>query len=152
MRKILHILFLLLAVAACKDVFDPPPQSFVNTSIQYSDKVLTKKITYSIIGLGKDDYWIEKDSVSSFLLPLSDAPLTGFSFKLNGWADTIYFQTSPTLIYESMESGFYRKFKIEEILHTTHRIDSIVVLDSVVTKELDENIAIYINNLITPVN
>lgn len=153
MRKILHIAFLIVALAACKEVFNPPPQSLVNASLHYSNKELTsKKIIFSVIGLGMDNFWVEKDSTSNVLLPLSDGKHTGFIFKLNNFTDTIIIQAEPKLIYESMESGFYREFKIEEILHTTYRIDSIVIQDSVVTKEWNENIAIYINTLTDPRN
>ena len=148
MKKIIQLIFLLFVFAACEDVFNPPPQAFLNATLRYTDdekNKMIKDIAVSVTGVGMMQPWIEKDTTRNVLIPLNDTPSTDYVFVLNGVTDTIRIIADSKLIYESMETGFYPEFKIKEILYTTRRIDYIEVKDSAVTKEWNENIIININ-------
>jgi len=155
MKQIVNIIILVLVLTACKEVFDPPPKAFLNASLKYSDtkkEGLNLKIVVSAYGIGMDSIWIDQDTTRTILLPFSDTDTTNYVFVLNGMHDTVTFISDSKFIYESMESGFYPEYKIKKINSTFHRIDSLVVKDSAVTKNWDENILIYINSLPTSVN
>ena len=155
MKKIIQIIFSLFVFVACKDVFNPPPKAFLNATICYTDKEKDTKrdsITVNITGVNMDEPWIvdtlvrtNSDTIRTVLFPLNDTPNTDYVFILNDIADTVHIISESKLIYESMETGFYPEFKIQEILYTTRRIDYIEVKDSAVTKEWYENIIININ-------
>lgn len=156
MKQIFIILLLIFIIAACEDVFNAPPKAFLNATIRYTDDSkdeLNNNIIVSVIGVNMTEPWIlqdtlektESDTTRTVLVPLNDTPNTDYIFVINELTDTIQILTDSKLIYESMETGFYPEFKILDILHTKHRIDNIVVKDSAVTKEWNENIIININ-------
>ncbi|MDX9881083.1 MAG: DUF6452 family protein [Prolixibacteraceae bacterium] len=148
MKKIIHLIVLLFLLAACEDVFNPPPKAFLNAKLRYTDNDKDKMIDdieVSVIGLGMEDPWIDQDTTRTILIPLNDTPATDYIFILNGEKDTVRIIAGSKLIYESMETGFYPEFKIQHILYTTRRIDFIEVKDSAVTKEWNENIIVHIN-------
>ncbi|HBL75969.1 MAG: hypothetical protein A2W90_11170 [Bacteroidetes bacterium GWF2_42_66] len=148
MKKIVNLIVLLFLLAACEDVFNPPPKAFLNATLRYTDNdknELIKNIEVSVTGVAMEEPWIEQDTTRSILIPLNDTPATDYIFVLNGVTDTIQIIADSKLIYESMETGFYPEFKILDILYTTRRIDFIEVKDSAVTKEWNENIIININ-------
>lgn len=157
MKQIFQILFLIFTIVACEEVFNAPPKAFLNATLRYTDDVKddleNNNISVSVIGVEMNEPWIvqdtlvktKSDSTRTVLIPLNDTPNTDYVFTINGLADTIQIFSDSKLIYESMETGFYPEFKILNILYTKNRIDNIVVKDSAVTKEWNENIIININ-------
>lgn len=156
MKQIFIILLLIFIIAACEDVFNAPPKAFLNATIRYTDDTkddLNDSVYVSVTGVNMSAPWImqdtlvktKSDTTRTVLVPLNDTPNTDYIFVINELTDTIQILTDSELIYESMETGFYPEFKILDILHTKHRIDNIVVKDSAVTKEWNENIIININ-------
>lgn len=158
MKQLLPILFLFLIVFACEETFDPPPQALLNASLNYSDTVKNKElasIVVSAYGLEHEEIWIDEDTIQknsqgkrSILLPLRSLSSTDFVFVLNEKNDTVRFISESGTKYESIESGFYTEYKLLDVEYTTNKIDSITVVDSLVTKDWNENIIIYINQFL----
>ena len=156
MKQIFLILFLIFIIVACEDVFNAPPKAFLNATIRYTDDIkedLNDNVYVSVIGVNMLEPWIMRDTLvktksdttRTVLIPLNDTPNTDYVFTINDLTDTIQIFSDSKLIYESMETGFYPEFKILNILYTRNRIDDIVIKDSAVTKEWNENIIININ-------
>lgn len=155
MKQLLPFFVLILIVFACEEIFDPPPQAFLNATLNYSDTVKNKElssIAVSAYGLDHEEIWIDQDTINknsqgkrSILLPLRTSSTTDFVFVLNEENDTVRFISQSGTKYESMESGFYTEYKLLDIEYTTNKIDSITIVDSLVTKDWNENIIIYID-------
>jgi hypothetical protein len=46
-----------------------------------------------------------------------------------------------------METGFYYEYKLQSVRFTQNRIDSVEIIDSLVTTKWNENIKLYIHPL-----
>ena len=147
MKKLTYFVLLVIAVAACKEVFDPPPQALLEVSIEYSDPNTTITPKVSVQGVDKDSIWIYQEELTTFRLPLTSHNNTEFVVLLDSIADTLNIFHENEFKYESIESGFYNEHWILDIEHTLHRIDSVVVVDSAVTKNWHENIQLYISSI-----
>ncbi|SFF57410.1 DUF6452 family protein [Sunxiuqinia elliptica] len=148
MKKILFGLFWALALVACKEVFDPPPQALLQVKVKYVDEEATGSPKVSVYGVDMDDtIWIYQEITSDFRLPMSAKTETSFVILLDSIADTLTITHDKELIFESAESGFYNEYKILDVKHTFNRIEDYEVTDSAVTKNWHENIQLYINSL-----
>ena len=147
MRRYLYLIFFLMIAAACKEVFEAPPQSLLQASLLNSEtnKAITPRI--SVIGAGLDSLWIYQEDLSSFLLPLSQKDTTTFLISFDSYIDTLTFFHETRLKYASMETGFYFDYKLDSIAFTHTRIDSILITDSLITTKWNENIKLYIRPL-----
>jgi len=136
-----------MIAAACKEVFEAPPQSLLQASLLNSEtnKAITPRI--SVIGAGLDSLWIYQEDLSSFLLPLSQKDTTTFLISFDSYIDTLTFFHETRLKYASMETGFYFDYKLDSIAFTHTRIDSILITDSLITTKWNENIKLYIRPL-----
>jgi len=144
MKRILFLVFLSILCQACREVYEDPPQALVEAMFMDSktEKPISSKV--SVIGIGQESYWVNDTLVSGMILPLSPDTITKFSMSFDSKTDTIVFIHDTFKKYDSMETGFYYDFKIKSVSSTNHRIDLIVITDSLVTKIWHENIKIYL--------
>ena len=149
MKKLIYFAVFILAVIACEEVYDPPPQALLEAKIKHSNPDLTGIPKVSVYGVDQDSIWIYQEQTTTFRLPLSTQVQTSFVVLLDSIVDTLSIVHSNDFKYESMESGFYNEHQILDIEHTLHRIDSVVVVDSAVTKNWHENIQLYIGTIPT---
>ena len=147
MKRLLYLIFILMVFAACKEVYEAPPQSLLQASVLNSetDKAISPRI--SVIGFGLDSLWIDQTELSSFLLPLSAGDTTVFLISFDENIDTLTFFHETTQKYASMETGFYFEYNLDSIGFTHTRIDSIRITDSLITTKWNENIKLYIRPL-----
>lgn len=147
MKRFLQLICILIVISACKEVFDAPPQALLQASLLNSvtKKALTSNV--SVLGIGLDSLWIKETSESVIMLPLSSNDTTKLLILFDSHIDTLTFIHETYHKYASMESGFYFEFKLHSIDHTKNRIDSIQIIDSLVTQKLHENIKLYIRPL-----
>ncbi len=147
MNRFFYLICFLVAFSACKEVFDPPPQSLVEGSFLNSvdGKAISSRIT--IWGIGKETVWLKDTLLQGFILPLSPDTITKFWISFDSVVDTLIFKHETFQKYASMETGFYYEFKLKSITSTHHRITDIVLIDSMVTKTWHENIKLYIRPL-----
>lgn len=124
-----------------------PPQAFLKASFVNSstNKAITSKV--SVLGIGLDSLWISETSTNEIMLPLSTNDKTNFLISFDALNDTVTFFHETTQKYASMETGFYYDYKLRSIHYTHNRIDSIKIIDSLVTNIWHENIKLYIRPL-----
>ncbi len=147
MKKLAHFILFILAIAACKEIYDPPPQAMLEASIEHSNPDITSTPKVSVYGVGQDSIWIYQEQLTTIRLPLTSYNNSSFVILLDSIVDTLTIVHDNIFKYESMESGFYNEQWILNIEHTLNRIDSVVVVDSAVTKNWHENIQLYISTL-----
>lgn len=152
MRTFLYVILVLLLLVACKEVFDVPPQSLMETKLTFSNPEEDNSLPISVKGLEKDSFIIYQEKTDMFRLPLTRDDSTSFVIFFNTIPDTFSIKHDTEVAYESFESGFFTKHKIKEIEYTRNRIDSVAVIDSLVNQFWHENIQIYINTLPIPAN
>ena len=147
MKRLLYLIFILMIFAACKEVFEAPPQSLLQASFYNST---TKKSVSSLItvqGVGSDSLWVDETNMTEVLLPLTITDTTRFIIWLDSKSDIITFVHKTTRKYDSMETGFYYEYKLQSVRFTQNRIDSVEIIDSLVTTKWNENIKLYIRPL-----
>jgi hypothetical protein len=147
MRHFLSLIMVILAVIACEETFNTPPRSELVAQVKFSSGAANDNPFISVYGLGQDSIWIDSVQTNEFNLPLSTLESSSFVVLFDSIADTLTVFHENTINYESIESGFYYEYWIENISHTFNRIDSLVVLDSAVTETWNENIILYITDL-----
>jgi hypothetical protein len=144
MKRILFLIIVLYAFYACEEVYEDPPQALVEA--MFIDTKTNQPI-YSMVsvkGIGQETNWVNDTLVKGMILPLSPDTITRFSISFDSKTDTLTFTHDTFKQYDSMETGFYYDFKIKSVSSTNHRIDLIVITDSLVTKIWHENIKIYL--------
>ena len=157
MKQFFYLISILLIINACKEVYEPPPRSLVNGmffSVVDTGKIHTrmeKAISPSIIaqGVGLDNYLLNDSVSSNILLPLTIKDTTRYIIWLDTHSDSITFIHQTTQKFNSLETGFYYEYKLRAIRFTHNRIDSIKIVDSLVTTKWNENIKLYIHPLST---
>ncbi|WP_159521081.1 DUF6452 family protein [Sunxiuqinia indica] len=149
MRKNLLYISILIGLAiSCDDVYEQPPQAFLEIALENVDTLDTATPKVSAYGIGMEDsIWLYQQTTDLFLLPLSLEETTSFVILLDSIADTLRITHETELVFESAETGFYNEFKILDVDHSFNRIDDYDVTDSLVTKTWHENIKLYINSL-----
>ena len=143
------MIFILLVITACKEVFEAPPQALLKATLMNS---ITNKSIKSIVtsrGVGLDSLFYSETNLSEILLPLSAKDTTSFQVSFDSTIETISLIHNTSMKYASMESGFYNEYKLLKVDFSQNRIDSILITDSLVTKTWHENIKIYIRPLPT---
>jgi hypothetical protein len=134
--------------AACKDVWKTPPSARLIASIKFS--LETEPVMLSVKGDGNDSLLFNMENVQEFGLPLrANFPDTRYilAFDTVSVPDIMIIEHQDSLIYESLESGFYYTFNITKISYSTNRIDSVAMVSTTVTEDWHENIILYLNNL-----
>jgi hypothetical protein len=147
MKRLFYLISFLVALSACKEVYEAPPQALVEA--KFFDAVTAKAIFSSITvqGIGVETSWVKDTLLEGIILPLSPAETTRFLISFDSTVDTLTFFHETFKKYDSMETGFYYDFKIKSIESTHHRIVSIQIIDSLVTKDWHENIELYLRPL-----
>ncbi|MFY9152471.1 MAG: DUF6452 family protein [Prolixibacteraceae bacterium] len=147
MKRFLYLIIILITIFACKEVFEAPPQALLKATLLNSSTENAMSSDVIVRGLGLDSVWLSEFSIKEFKLPLSTKDTTIFLISLDSKIDTVTFIHETTQKYASMETGFYYDFKLKAIKSTQNRIDSIQIIDSLVTKNWHENIKLYIRTL-----
>ena len=147
MKRILQFIFLLIIGTSCKEVYDLPPQSMLQATFMNSETNKALTLNVSAIGLGLDNYLLKDSTIKTLLFPLKSTDTTNYVVTFDSSIDTITFLHQTFQKYDSMESGFYYEYKLDSIIHTHNRIDSIQITDSLITKKWHENIKLYIRPL-----
>ena len=147
MKRIAYLIFILIVATACKEVFEAPPQALLKAMLLNSttNKTISSKVTTR--GIGIDSLLYKDTTLTVLILPLSANDTTSFRISFDSTIDTITFIHETSMKYASMESGFYHEYKLHNIDFSRNRIDSILITDSLVTKNWHENIKLYLRPL-----
>lgn len=147
MKRFLYLICILTVAMACKEVFEPPPQSLLQ--VTFYNSATKAKISPHVMALGVGlNTQLYRDTVMpNMLLPLTIKDTTRYIVWLDSKSDSITFVHETTQRYASMETGFYYEYKLRSVRSTINRIDSIKIVDSLVTTIWNENIKLYIKPL-----
>ncbi|MEI8111992.1 MAG: DUF6452 family protein [Bacteroidia bacterium] len=147
MKIFWYLIFILLVVSACKEVYDPPHQAFAGTYFLNANTQKAFSSNITVWGDGRKDLWLKDTTVQKVMLPLSSNDTTKLMISFDSYVDTITFIHETYQKYESMETGFYFEYKLKSIDYTHHRIADIQIADSLVTINWHENIILYLRPL-----
>lgn len=147
MKRLVYLVGILIIAAACKEVYEKPPQAFIEATLFNSSTKLAMSSVVTIRGVGIDSLWLYQSNVNQFLLPLSTKDTTNFLVTFDSKTDTLSIVHETTQKYASMETGFYYEYKMRAIQYTHNRIDSLEITDSLVTIIWNENIKFYLHPL-----
>ncbi len=147
MKRVLYLIFILMVVSACKEVFEAPPQSLLQASFYHSETKKPVSPVITVLGVGIDSLWVDETAMTEVLLPMTIKDTTRFIIWLDSKSDSITFVHETTRKYDSMETGFYYEYKLQSVRFTQNRIDSVEIIDSLVTTKWNENIKLYIHPL-----
>ena len=147
MKLLLYLIFILMIFASCKEVFEAPPQSLLQASFYHSETKKTVSSLITVQGVGSDSLWVDEANMTEVLLPLTITDTTRFVIWFDSKSDNITFVHKTTRKYDSMETGFYYEYKLQSVRFTQNRIDSVEIIDSLVTTKWNENIKLYIHPL-----
>lgn len=147
MKRIIYLFTFLIVAFACKEVFVAPPQALLQATLLNSNSTSGATITstVTISGIGMENTLYSDTTLTELLLPLSTNDTTSFVISFDSTIDTVTFIHETSMKYASMETGFYYEYKLRNIDFSMHRIDSILITDSLVTKTWHENIKLYIH-------
>ena len=147
MKRFFYLISFLAALSACKEVYESPPQALVEA--KFLDATTNKAISSSITvhGIGVETTWVKDTLLQGIILPLSPIDTTSFLISFDSTVDTLTFYHETFKKYDSMETGFYYDFIIKSVESTHHRIESIQIIDTLVTKDWHENIELYLSPL-----
>lgn len=147
MKRFLYLIGFLLLAVSCEEVFEAPPQSFLLASFYNSATNQTMSPVTMVQGVGAEGLLFGDTAISKMLLPLTSRDTTRYVIWLDSTSDSLTFIHETTQKYASVESGFYYEYKLLAVEHTQNRIDSIRIIDSLVTTKWNENINLYIHPL-----
>jgi len=147
MKRFFYLIGIWGMLMACEEVYLLPPQALIQASFLNSEtgKAISPEIT--VWGIGLENLWVKDSVLNAILLPLSVNDTTSYLISFDSVIDTVTFIHETTKKYESMETGFYYEYQLQSIDFTNNRIDSIQILDSLVTKTWNENITLYLRPL-----
>lgn len=144
MKRFLYLICILTVAMACKEVFEPPPQALLQATFYNSSTKLAMSSLVLAQGVGIDSP-VFRDSVRfNMLFPLTIKDTTRYIIWLDSKSDSITFIHETKQKYASMETGFYYEYKLRSVRFTNNRIDSIKIVDSLITTKWNENIKLYI--------
>jgi hypothetical protein len=144
MKRLIYLILILFTAFACKEVYESPPQAFVQAVLLNSSTKAAVSQKVTVWGIGQEYLWVKDSLVQKILLPLSSNDTTSFLISFDSKIDTITFIHQNIQKFDSMESGFYFEYKLQAIDYSNNRIDSVVITDSLVTKKWNENIKLYL--------
>ena len=147
MKHVLQVFFLLFLIISCEETYDPPPKALLQATLWSSSTKKAISPEVSVLGLGQDSLWIDHESTTSILFPLSKNDTSVFIVSFDSVDDTLNLSYQSELLYDAMETGFYYEYKLQSVSFTQNRIDSLIVIDSLITKNWNENFQLYINSL-----
>jgi len=144
MKRFINLILVLILLNACKEVYEIPPQAFLQATFLNASTKGTVSQSVTVWGTGQEYLWIKDTLLQKILLPLSANDTTSFVISLDSKIDTITFIHQTMQKFDTMESGFYFEYKLQSIDYTNNQIDSILITDSLVTKKWNENIKLYL--------
>jgi hypothetical protein len=144
MKRFIYLVLVLMLINACKEVYEIPPQAFVQASFLNSSTKAAVSQKVTVWGIGQEYLWIKDTLLQKILLPLSSNDTTSFLISFDSKIDTITFIHQTMQKFASMESGFYFEYKLQSIDYTNNQVDSILITDSLVTKKWNENIKLFL--------
>jgi len=100
-----------------------------------------------IYGIGREDSLITagKESFSKIDFPPDpNRNHCSFIFRYNGLYDTLVFSYLRSVRLLSYECGYIQEYRNLKVEYTMHQIDSIAVVDTLISNKDDENIKIYL--------
>lgn len=147
MKRFFYLIVFLILSAGCKEVFEAPPQSLIGLYFYNSSTNNKIEPVTMVQGVGNELLLFGDTAISNMLLPLTTKDTTRYIVWLDSTSDSLIFVHQTSRKYESIESGFYYEYKLQEVRFTQNRIDSIRITDSLVTKNWNENIKLYIHPL-----
>jgi hypothetical protein len=154
MKRFIYFLSIFILAAACREVYNAPPQAFAQGSILnpvYMDSARQVPVssTFTIQGIGVEKPWIKDSTGNAFLIPLWTNDTAKFVMTFDAVTDTVSVIHRTTMKYGSMETGFYYEYQLKALKYTHHRIDSLIISDSLATINWHENIKFYLRALPT---
>jgi hypothetical protein len=147
MKRFIYLICFLIVAFACKEVFEAPPQALLKASFYNSSTKIAMSPSITLQGVGLDSLLLRDSTALNVLMPLTIKDTTRFILWLDSKSDSITFVHQTIQKYASMESGFYYEYKLHSVRYTHNRIDSIKIVDSLVTTKWNENIKLYIHPL-----
>lgn len=147
MKRFIVPLLILLGIIGCKEVFEAPPQAILLATFYNSTTKAAMSPTVTVQGVGRDSLLFDEEPMFNVLLPLTIKDTTCYMIWLDSKADSITFVHQTTQKLASVETGFYYEYKLLSVAFTQNRIDSIIIADSLVTTQWNENIKLYIQPL-----
>jgi len=146
MKQIFRLLALCLVFAACKEVYDRPPQSRVQVNLYGYETKKAGTYLVSVHGINRDSLIADARRTNQLLLPLDQSGSLTFALLIDSVADTITINYESKLAYESMESGFYTEHQLLSVQNSRNKIDSISMVDTLIISTWHENIQLYLND------
>ena len=133
----------------CKEVFVAPPQALLLATFYNSTTKLSQSPEITALGDGRDSFLVYKQTTPNLLFPLTFKDSTRYIMSMDSISlpDSITFIHQDTLKYASVETGFYYEYKLLSVRFTHNRIDSLKIIDSLVTTKWHENIKLYLHPL-----
>jgi hypothetical protein len=149
MKRLIVPIFILIIVMGCKEVFVAPPQALLLATFYRSSTNLAVSPEITAQGFGRDSFLVYRQTGSSMLFPLTFKDTTQYVLSMDTISkpDSITFIHQSTKKYASVETGFYYEYKLLSVNFTHHRIDSLKIIDSLVTTKWHENIKLYLHSL-----
>lgn len=147
MKRLLYAIIILIAVIGCKEVFEDPPKAFLYGTFYNSTTNLAISPSVTLQGVGREELLYDEQSTLDLLMPLTIKDTTRFIIWIDSTADSLTFVHQTTQKLASVETGFYYEYKLLSVAFTQTRIDSITIVDSLVTTQWNENIKLYIQPL-----
>jgi hypothetical protein len=147
MKRLIYLILLVMGVLGCKEVYEAPPQAILLASFYNSVTKSALSPTITVQGVGRDSLLNDEEARGNVLLPLTLHDTTRYIIWLDSKADSITFIHQSIQKYASVETGFYYEYKLRSVNFTQNRIDSLIIVDSLVTTKWNENIKLYIHPL-----
>lgn len=156
MRHLLHIVLIMLVavLTACSDDSCSDNGSSLPLAVCYvnGSQQTVNGLTVMGIGVPGDSLLADGEALKEIYLPLR-ASATTTSYKVARQinentivSDTITFDYQPIEYFHSIECGAMYNFDIQEVRHTIHGLDSVIVLTPLVTNSLTPAIRIYFSS------
>ena len=152
MKRLIFAFTLVLGMMGCKEVFEAPPQALLLATFYNSATNQPMSPVVTAQGVGNENLMMDELSSNNVLFPLTITDTTRFIIWLDSTADSITFIHEGTQKLASVEKGFYFEYKLHSVAFTQNRIDSVRIVDSLVTTKWNENIKLYIGAVPDSVN
>lgn len=157
MKKLsLYIACLLCLLTACEPDTECRQEENVRLKVTFlcdSVNAEGEKVTFTSIdsltlqGVGSDSILRNNDkNVSSLSLPLrKDTTLTQFAVTFNNVPDTLTVRHTNNQQFISLACGCFVYHTVEEVTHTTHIIDSVLIVNAAVENYEQNNLQLYLS-------
>jgi hypothetical protein len=152
MKRLIYAFTLVLGMMGCKEVFEAPPQALLLGTFYNSVTNQPMSPVVTLLGVGQESLVVDELTSNNVLFPLTITDTTRFIIWLDSTADSITFVHQSIQKLASVEKGFYYEYKLRSVAFTQNRIDSVRIVDSLVTTKWNENIKLYIGAVPDSIN